>query len=185
MSKVLVGRTIGEKREKLETKNERVAARKKDKQKKSLRIAFSILGFLILIIILVILARSLFNNYKPEEFTTESTPVTTEPTIEIVDESASTTGGKITNRMREYIGQLESDLRSYNLTPLKAVIRPDSIREVDLYLDGYTGFIKTVIDRSSAVTAEDTDRMLRYLAGQGIADFEYIDVRIDGRAFWK
>ena len=184
-----LGRTIGEKREHLETRNERAAARKKDKQKKTTRLILSIMGFVVLITILIILAKSFFDS-KREDTNMDAPnvvePTTSmEPTIEIVDESASATGGKITNRMREYIGQIEADLKSYNITPLKAVIPRDAIREVDFYLDGYTGYVKTIIDRGAGVTAEDTDRMLRYLAGQGITDFEYIDVRIDGRAFWK
>lgn len=183
-----LGRTIGEKREHLETRNERAAARRKDKQKKTTRLVLSILGFVILIIILVILAKSFFDS-KREDVAIDSPDAieptaSVAPTIEIIDESAST-GGKITNRMREYIGQLEVNLKSHNITPVKAVIRKEAIREVDFYLDGYTGYIKTVIDRGAGVTAEDTDRMLRYLAEQGITDFEYIDVRIDGRAFWK
>lgn len=184
-----LGRTIGEKREHLETRNERAAARKKDKQKKTTRLILSILGFIILIVILIILAKSFFDS-KREDVAIDAPDAveptaSVAPTIEIIDESASATGGKITNRMREYIGQLEAKLKSYNITPTKAVIRKDAIREVDFYLDGYTGYIKTVIDRGAGVTAEDTERMLRYLAEQGITDFEYIDVRIDGRAFWK
>ena len=105
--------------------------------------------------------------------------------IEIVDESANSTGGKITSRMSNYIGLLELDLKSYGLTPTKAVIPGGAIREIHVYLDGYTGYLKATIDRGAGVTAEDADRMLRYLQGQGIADFEYIDLRIDGRAFWK
>lgn len=189
-STFMLGRTIGEKRERLETRNERAAARKKDKQKKTLRLIFAIVGFVALIIILVILAKTFLESKRE---TPEVEPVVTPtdvidnptPTIDIVDESASATGGKITNRMRDYIGQLEADLKSYSITPIRAVIPRDAIREVDFYLEGYSGYIKTVIDRGAGVTAEDADRMLRYLAGQGITDFEYIDVRIDGRAFWK
>ena len=87
--------------------------------------------------------------------------------------------------MNNYIGLLETDLKSYNLKPIKAVIPQGSIRQVNIYLDGYTGYLKATIDRGAGVTAEDADRMLRYLAGQGIADFEYIDLRLDGRAYWK
>ncbi len=187
-STFVLGRTIGAEREHLETRNERAAARKKDKQRKTLRLVFAILGFVVLIVILIILFKSFLDGKREEpviESTEPATTVSYEPTIEIVDESASATGGKITTRMKEYIGQLEADLKSYNLTPIKAVIPRDAIREVDFYLDGYTGYIKTVIDRGAGVTAEDTDRMLRYLVEQGITDFEYIDVRIDGRAFWR
>ena len=185
---VLVGRTIGEKREKLETKNERAAARKKDKRKYLTRVISVSLGFVILIVILIVLATTfLYQKVEPlsiEENVPEST-LSAEPTIEIIDASTSAAADKITSRMRNYIGLIESDLKSYNYQPIKAIIPAGSIREVDLYLDGYTGYFKTTIDRDAGVTAEDIDRMLRYLAGQGITTFEYIDVRIDGRAFWK
>ena len=187
-SKVVVGRTIGEKREKLETKNERAAARKKDKQKYYTRVITVSIGFIILIVVLIVLVVTFFHQEtKPlslEEVTSEPV-LSAEPTIEIVDASASATGGKITSRMRNYIGLIESDLKGYNYQPVRAIIPTDSIREVDIYLDGYTGYFKTTIDRDAAITAEDIDRMLRYLAEQGITAFEYVDVRIDGRAFWK
>ena len=60
-----------------------------------------------------------------------------------------------------------------------------AIREIDFYLDGYNGFIKFTLDRATGVSVEDTDRMIRYLAGKGISDFQYIDVRLDGKAYWR
>lgn len=183
--KIVVGRTIGEKREHVETANERAAAREKDKRKNRIRIISVSLAFVALIIILIVLARIFWPTPPEEPVVAEPEPIlTAEPTIEIIDESAST-GGKITSRMNNYIGLLETDLKSHNLKPTKAVIPQGSIRQVNIYLDGYTGYLKATIDRSAGVTAEDADRMLRYLAGQGIADFEYIDLRLDGRAYWK
>ena len=87
--------------------------------------------------------------------------------------------------MVEYINQVATDLKELGLTPVKAVVPVDSIRTVDFYIDGYTGFIKTTIDRGAGVTAEDAERLIRYLNEQGINDFEYLDVRIDGKAYWK
>ena len=185
-SRVVVGRTIGEKREKLETKNERAAARKKDKQKYWLRVTMVSLGFVILIAILIVLAVVFFRQDSDQPVVTPEPVITeAEPTIEIVDASASATGGKITSRMKSFIGLIELDLKSYGYQPIKAVLPAESIREVDIYLDGYNGYFKTTTDRDAAVTAEDIDRMLRYLTEQGITDFEYVDVRIDNRAFWK
>ena len=111
-------------------------------------------------------------------------PVSAEPTIEIIDEDANT-GKNITNRMRSYIGQAEGDFRDLGYQPTKVVVPTGSIRTIHFYLNGYNGYIKMTIDRGTAVSVEDTDRMLRYLAGQGINDFEYIDVRTTGKAFWK
>lgn len=185
-STIMSGRTIGEKRERLETKNERAAARKKDKRKKTLRVSFTTIGFAILALILVIICLTFINTGKTEPINEViEEPTTYRPTIEIVDEDASSADGKITNRMTTYIGQLERDLRDLGYQPAKAVIPTGTIREVDIYLDGQSGFIKTTIDRGSAESAEDADRLIRYLAGQGITEFQYLDVRLPGRAYWK
>lgn len=180
-----MGRTIGEERERLETKNERNAARKKDKKRRARRVTFTIFGFTLFVIVLAFLGFLFVGNGEPTpiDVTSEAT-TTTDPTIEIVDEDAAT-GEGITKRMKAYIGQTEQDFRDLGYKPTKAVIPSGSIREVDFYLEGYSGFIKTTIDRDSAVSVEDADRMLRYLAGQGTTEFVYIDVRIDGKAFWK
>ena len=104
--------------------------------------------------------------------------------VEVIDEDATATSG-ITSRMSEYIGQAEVDYRSLGYTPVKAVIPSGAIREVDFYLDGHPGYIKMHIDRPTAVSVEDADRMLRYLADQGTTEFQYIDVRIPYKAYWK
>ena len=180
-----MGRTIGEKRERLETANERAAARKKDKKRQARRVVFTIIGFAGLAGVLIFLCFFFVGSGEPAPVVpTEEAPVSTEPTIEITDEDASS-GSKITNRMRAFVGQAERDFRDLNYKPTKAVVPTGSIREVDFYLYGYTGFIKLYIDRGTAVSVEDADRMIRYLAGQGINDFQYIDVRLAGRAYWK
>ena len=179
-----LGRTIGEKREKLETANERAEARKKDKKKKALRVIITIIGFCALIAILVVLFKNVVINNEPnvpeEEIVTDYTP-----TIEIIDATTGSSKGKITSRMTRYIGRAEKDFRDLNYKPIKAVIPQNSIREVDLYLDGITGYIKMTIDRDSAISVEDADRLIRYLTEKEIEEFDYIDVRIDGKAFWK
>lgn len=182
------GRTIGEAREHLETANERAAARKKDKKKATRRVVFTVFGFLILIAVLVYLAIAFFDkdsdlpliNNAPEE-----NQFVYEPTIEIVDQDASATSGKITNRMHDFIGQAENSFRELGYKPIRAVVPSGAIREVDFYLDGYTGFIKMTIDRGSAESVEDADRLIRYLAGQGTNDFTYLDVRLEKYAYWK
>lgn len=182
-SAIKAGRTIGERREKLETSNERMAARKKDKRKKRLRIFFVSFGFLIIIAILVVLY---FNFLKTKDNQLINlTTYTYEPTIDIVDEDPNAAREGISSRMRSYIGQAESDFRTLGYTPVKVVVPASSIREVDFYLEGHSGFIKMTIDRDTAVSVEDADRMFRYLEEQGINDFQYIDVRIDGKAYWK
>ena len=184
-SSIKSGRTIGERREHLETKNERMEARKKVKKRQNFRIGMTVVLFIIVAVAVIMAVIIFLKNRETNEIETAPTVIarTYVPSIQIVDENAG--AGDITVRMSEYIGQLEADLRDLSYTPMKAVIPAGSIREVDLYLDGFTGYIKTIVDRDTAITAEDTDRMLRYLTGQGISNFEYIDVRIDGKAYWK
>lgn len=181
-STIKSGRTIAEKREKLETASERTAAHKKIKRQQASRVAVTFLGFAIIAAILVYLGTLFFTDGESIIVST-SVSIPYAPTIEVVDNNVGSTG--ITARMKEYIGQLEADLKEYGYTPVKAVIPTGAIREVDFYLDGTSGFIKTTIDRGTGVTAEDADYMLRYLAAQGITDFTYIDVRLDGQAYWK
>lgn len=181
-SKIRIGRAIAEERERLETASERALAHKKGKRKKIVRIVLVVLGFLAVFgIVFAIVKFSLSSN--EDNGLTETIVLTYEPTIEIVDEA--TGNQKISSRMREYVGQAESDFRDLGYTPLRAVIPAGSIREVDFYLDGWAGRIKLVIDRDTAVSVEDADRMLRYLSSIGVTEFEYIDVRVEGKGFWK
>ncbi len=179
------GRTIGVQREKMETANERMIAHQKNKRKKRFRAILVSLGFLSLAIAAIVVYFSFFhiNNYRTEPTTVEG--ITYVPTIEIIDEDAAIIGEEITGRMKDYIGQAEADFRDLGYHPVKVVIPTNTVREIDFYLDGYAGFIKMSIDRATAVSVEDADRMLRYLAGQGINEFSYIDVRIPRKAYWR
>lgn len=183
-STLVAGRTIGEAREHLETANERAAIRKKDKKRKYRRVSFTIFGFLIIAVILLGLSFYFIDTKDSAPINETTTVNVSTPTIEIIDEDA-TADSKITSRMKNYIGQFESDLRELGYQPIKAVVPSGSIRTINLYLDGYSGFIRATIDRDSAVSAEDADRLIRYLKSQGTTDFSYLDVRLDGKAYWK
>ena len=151
-----------------------------------MRVSFTVIGFAVLAIILVILCFNFINSQKTEPINEVTVEDYTDykPTVEIVDENAST-GGKITNRMNTYIGQAEADFRSLGYNPTKVIIPNGYIRMIYFYLEGYTGYIKMTIDRDSAVSVEDTDRLIRYLETQEIKDYEYLDVRTPGKAYWK
>ena len=179
-----MGRTIGEKRERLETANERAAARKKDKKKQAFRVSSTTIGFILLILVLLFLGFLFVGNGDPKPIEVPVEKAGYEPTIPITDED-SPAGQHITSRMKSYIGQAERDFRDLGLTPARAVIPAGSIREVDFYLEGRPGFIKMTLDRDTAVSVEDAERMLRYLASIGVENFSYIDVRLDQKAFWK
>ena len=182
-STIKSGRTIGGQREHLETANERLAARQKDKRRQRWRVFIVSSAFILFAVAGTIVYFEFFHeDDRSQPVVTET--LTYSPTIEVVDEDATATSG-ITSRMSEYIGQAEVDYRDLGYTPVKAVVPSGTVREVDFYLDGQPGYIKMYIDRPTAVSVEDADRMLRYLAGQGITEFQYIDVRIPYKAYWK
>ena len=169
-STLQAGRTIGERREKLETALERAAARDKIKKKQHRRIFWTVFGFIAAAAVVIFVGTKLFpvsdEEIAPPNEITVVVPYA--PTVEVIDEEASSTGGHLTSRMKEYIGQAEADFRELGYTPTKVVIPAGSIREVDFYLDGYTGAVKLLIDRGTGVSVEDADRMIRYLAGIGV-----------------
>lgn len=184
--RIKTGLVIGERREKLETASERTAARNKVKRRARGRIIITILGFAAVAAGIICIGHFLINNHDDIIAPTVTTAVAEyTPTIPITDEDAGDDGAHLTARMREYIGQLEADLREQGIIATKAVIPAGAIREVDIYLDGHPGYLKAISDRGSGVTAEDAERVLRYLAEQGITDWQYIDLRLSGKAYWR
>ena len=184
-SGIKLGRTIAGQRERLETSSERMAARKKVQKKKIVRFSITILVFVIFFGIAAYFIISFLNKDAELSKEEEKIEVSFNPTIEIEDVDAGISGKAMTARMKSYIGQAEIDFKDLGYQPVKAVVPSGSIREVDFYLEGVTGYIKTTIDRGTGVTIEDADRMLRYLTSIGVTQFEYIDVRVDGKGYWK
>lgn len=180
------GRTIPGRREQLEKASERTAAHEKIRKKQTFRLVVTISGILLVFASIIGFGVILSKRESQEDQVSDSpsTTVTYKPTIEIIDEDAIS-GSMVTSRMKDYVGQAEVDFRALGLVPVKAVIPAGAVREIDFYLDGKTGFIKTTIDRGTGVSTEDAKRMLDYLESQGITDFEYIDVRLEGKAYWK
>lgn len=179
------GRVIGESRERPESSIEREKMHKKLHRQQISRIIVVIFIFTLIGVGLFFIGTLFVGHREDQPISSTTVYLPLSPTIPIEDQDAGGSSEHITTRMKEYIGQLEADLRELGYSPSRAVLPTGAIREIDFYLDGYSGYIKTTIDRGAGVTAEDTDRMVRYLAAQGITDFEYIDVRIDGKAYWK
>lgn len=183
-SKYQHGRTIGEQRERLESASERQAAHQKSVRKKRRRVILVTIGFILVAACPVALYFFLVNHdgsplFQPEPEKTYA------PTIEIVDEDAAS-GQEISTRTKNYIGQAEADFRDLGYIPEKAVIPSGAVREVDFYLKDQPGYVKMLIDRDTAPSVEDADRLLRYLKNdRNVTEFEYIDVRLAGKAYWK
>lgn len=181
------GKTISAERESIESSSERFEARKQVKKKKTFRLFLTILIFAGVFGTLIYFLAPIIGSYLNggDDSEVSDIVVTYEPTVEIVDMDAAVTGGAITERMRNYIGQIEVDFKDLGYKVVRAVVPSGAIREVDIYLEGKNGYIKTTIDRGTGVTVEDADRMIHYLTEKGIANFEYIDVRVSERGYWK
>lgn len=175
------GRAIAGEREKVESDSQRERVRRRAKRKK----VFSGIFVAIFVVILVGLAfkggKSLIETIKNQE-ETEVVAEVFEPTVEIIDEVGR---GKVSKRVLEYIGQAEFDFRDLGIEVSRVVLPLGMAREVDFYVEGFSGYIKLNIDRGTAVSVEDADRMLRYLKEEGIESVEYIDVRVAGKGFYK
>lgn len=176
-SDVKVGRTIAGEWERQESESERLAARKKAKNKKIFKvlILFAVLGVITAVIVMEV-STWMVNRKKIE--TAKYVP---QPTVNIIDES----GQGITNKIREYVGQLELDLKDIGLTLNRAVVPAGKNREIDIYLDGYDEYyFKLNVDRETAIGAEDAKRMLAYLTEHDLHP-QYVDVRVRGKAYYK
>lgn len=177
-SNFYTGRTITEKRGRVEKASERMVVRKKNRRKQNWRIIGTVIIFVGFFVGLLYIGRSLLYH---QDGLKEVIVIKYEPTIKIEELD----GAGISKRVKEYIGQAEVDFRDLGYQPVRAVIPVGAIREVNFYLEGVSGFIKMTIDRGTAVSVEDADRMLKYLEEQGIKEFLYIDVRIERKGYFK
>ena len=175
-SDVRVGRTIAQEWEKQESESERLAARKKEKGKKIFKVFALVAMLAIIAAIIVMEVTSWMVNRKKIEVA----KYVPQPTVEIIDES----GQGITNKIKDYVGQLEVDLSDIGLTLDRAVVPTGKNREIDIYLFGYDYYVKLNVDRGTAVSAEDTKVMLKYLTERDIHP-QYVDVRVKGKAYYK
>ena len=175
-----IGKTIGGEREKAISESERMQVRKKaEKRKKFSVIIFFAVLLLIVVIVVGIVVTALYERKKAE-----SVPVATKkytPTVEIIDESGT---GYVTDKIKDFVGMLEADFKELGYNVTRAIVPVGKTREIDVYLEGRNEYYKCQIDRNTAETAEDAERMMRYLDGQG-KSVAYVDIRISGRAYYK
>lgn len=170
-----VGRTIAQEWERQESESERLAARKKNKTRKWVTVSTYLLG---LVIVSFLIGMMVSEWVSPTEIAVETEKA--QPTVSIIDES----GAGVTNRMKEYVGQIEGDFKDIGYNVTRAVIPAGKTREIDIYLNGRDYYIKMSIDRGTAVSAEDSDRMIRYLDEREIQP-EYVDVRVEGKGYYR
>ena len=171
-----VGRTIAQEWEKQESESERLAARKREKAKKVVKVLslFAVLGIIATVIVVEV---SIWTDNREKA---EKAATVIVPTVEIIDEGHA----GITSRMKEFVGVIEKDFQDIGYTIDRAVVPAGKNREVDVFLVGYDYYIKLNIDRGTAVSAEDAVRMIKYVSERDIHP-QYIDVRVKGKGYYK
>lgn len=172
-----LGQTIVAERERVESDSERMRARKAQRRKRGAAVVTGVLMVVILGVLLWLGARQLLG--QPQDLA--EVAETYEIQAEIVDEDNT---GRISERVREYIGQLEQDLADLGYKVTRVTLPTGTSRELYVDLEGVEWFFKVTTDRDAAMTAEDMERMARYLRERDLKP-AYVDVRVEGKAFYE
>lgn len=176
-----IGQTMaGDARKTLEAKRKRA----KDQKKRKFKYASVISAFCLAGIVIVVFAINFTLKQKAErearelEMTELAEP---KPTVPILDENA---GENISSRVKEFVVNLEEDLAAKEISIERVVLPAQKAREIRVFIGGRSEYYKMSLDRGSAVQAEDLARMKRYLEEKGIEP-GYVDLRVEGRAYYK
>lgn len=105
--------------------------------------------------------------------------VALEPTVDIIDESGAKT---VSGRVKEYVAKAEKAFLEQGKKVTRAVLPADKRREVDVYLEGITGYFKMSFDREVEEEVAGAMWMIEYLNGR---EFSYVDLRVAGKAYYK
>lgn len=174
------GRTIVAERERAESESERMQARKQAHRKKKVSVLMGVL-------LLVVIGLSAYLGFRElenqrEETLEQATAAKTEITVPVVDEEQR---GNVSERVRMYIAELEREFARKGYSVERVTLPTGMIRAVYVDLEGKDMFFKMNIDRSAEAAVEDVERMLRYLEERDIHPAEYVDVRLEGKAYYK
>ena len=154
-----INKTIASKREEVILESTRIKEEKRRKRKKVLRFVGLSTALALGTAGLTLGAVSLINRGDAKKTEVKPTVVNLTSSVEIVDESG-------------------------NKNLITVVLPTDKTRQLDVYLEGRTEYYKCLIDRSPAESAEDIERMQRYLIANNLAPI-YVDVRVESRAYYK
>lgn len=178
------GKTIAAKRERPEADSERERVRRTIRKRKVL----SIFVVICLGVAMIYLGVRAFTEWiKWMSVREEVVVVEVEPSVEVIDDDTGRRANlsEMSSRIKELIYNLEEEFTLKEMKIKRAHIPTGKMREIDLEIEGFSGLIKVSTDRNAAVSAEDAARMVAYLKGQGIENCEYVDVRIERKAYWK
>jgi len=87
-------------------------------------------------------------------------------------------------RMLRYVGRLTTNISMQGYTVSKIILPPNSLKEVDIEIEGVGYPFKTLADRDPAGQATDLVNALRYFEQKNLAP-RYVDVRVSSKAFWQ
>lgn len=110
-----------------------------------------------------------------------------QPALQIVDENGiQVNSGQLvaSNRFLGFIGRLLASANTQGLTVAKVTLPLATTRQIEVALVGKSTKFKVSVDRSAGQQVEDISRIIRYLDQHGIAP-EYVDVRLQNKAFYK
>ncbi|MBR3232727.1 hypothetical protein IKF74_00335 [Candidatus Saccharibacteria bacterium] len=176
------GKTIAAKRERVTSDSERERARRTIRKRKVLSI-FAVVCLGAAMIYLGVRAFTEWIKWMSKK--EEVVVVEVEPSVEVIDDETGRRADLkgVSSRTKELIYNLEEEFTLKEMKITRAHIPTGKMREIDLEVEGFSGVIKVSTDRNAAVSAEDARRMIDYLAGQ--EGVEYIDVRLERKAYWK
>lgn len=174
-------KNLSKKEQREETERERV------RQKNRKKAAFSVFLALIVLGVIGFLGYILAGNLKDVLFKEQNVEISKPASkyeVEIVNENNEEEN--VPARTAEYIELLDGDLRDLKLNLVRVVVPEGKMRELYVDIEGVMPYFKVNVDRDSAVTAEDISRMIKYLNDRGLTEeLKYIDVRVEGKAFYK
>lgn len=174
------GMTIVAERERAESESERMQARRQAHRKKKMSALMGVL-------FLAVIALSAYLGFRELESRREETiervaAERMEITVPVVDEDNK---GQISERVRAYIAELEREFARKGHTVERVTLPTGMIRTVYVDLEGREAFLKVDIDRGVQASVEDAERMLKYLDERDIHPAEYMDLRLEGKAYYK
>ncbi len=172
------GQTIVAERERVESESERLQERKRVRRKRRRLVIFATVVLGVLGFLAYTTGKSVVNQYRPGNDKVEEEYIIK---AEIVDEDNR---GQISMRTKNYIAQLEQDFKDLGYTVTQVVLPTGMSRELYVDIAGEDEYFKVNTDRDTAVTAEDADRMIRYLHEHDLHP-AYVDVRVEGRGYYK
>lgn len=171
------GQTIVAERERAESESERMVARQKVRRKHVLSVLLVAALFLAIGGLAYVGVSSMVQSKVQPKAPAEEYEIN----AEVVDESGHT---QVSSRVREYIGRLERDFAALGQRVERVVLPAGMSRTLYVDLAGEPTYFKVNMDRGSAVSAEDAKRMLDYLKEHDLHP-EYVDVRVEGKGYYK